>query len=150
MRELTLVKTMRDSLQTLLLHHQFNEKARDFFRAVRLGDYAKARSRMSATWQAVPPDGLRDMIRGDLPLLPLSTATHFGLAMDDGSTAVLDAYLYFEGGHWISCGVSLVLEHGQWWVDTISLLQEDWSPDRPQPKPDLESRRGTKPTRIGS
>ena len=82
MRELTLVKTMRDSLQTLLLHHQFNEKARDFFKAVRLGDFAEARSRMSATWQGVTAEDLRDMIRNDLPLLPLSTATHFGLVMD--------------------------------------------------------------------
>jgi len=145
-----LVKTMRDSLETLLLHHQLTEKARNFFKAVRLGDFVEAKSRMSATWQTVPADDLCDMIRDDLPLLPLSTATHFGLAMDDGASAVVDAYLYFEGGHWISCGVSLVLEQGQWWIDTISLLQEDWSPDRPQPKPDLESRSATKPTRIGS
>ena len=150
MRELTLVKTMRDSLETLLLHHQLTEKARNFFKAVRLGDFVEAKSRMSATWQTVPADDLCDMIRDDLPLLPLSTATHFGLAMDDGASAVVDAYLYFEGGHWISCGVSLVLEQGQWWIDTISLLLEDWSPDRPQPKPDLESRSATKPTRIGS
>lgn len=149
MRELTLLKTMRDSLQTLLLHHQFNEKACDFFKAVRLGNFVEARSRMSATWQGVTAEDLRDMIRNDLPLLPLSTATHFGLVMDDGATAVLDAYLYFEGGHWISCGVSLVLEQGLWGVDRISLLQEDWSPDRPQPKPDVQPRGEIQPTRIG-
>ena len=106
MRELTLLKTMRDSLQTLLLHHQFNEKARDFFKAVRLGDFAEARSRMSATWQGVTAEDLRDMICKDLPLLPLSTASHFGLAMDDGTSAVLDAYRIFDGGTWIWCGIS--------------------------------------------
>ena len=41
MRELTLVKTMRDSLETLLLHHQLTEKARNFFKAVRLGDFVE-------------------------------------------------------------------------------------------------------------
>ena len=90
-----MVKTMRDSLEPLLLHHQLTEKARNFFKAVRLGDFVKAKSRMSATWQTVPADDLCDMIRDDLPLLPLSTATHFGLAMDDGASAVVDAYLYF-------------------------------------------------------
>ena len=149
MRELTLLKTMRDSLQTLLLHHQCNEKARDFFKAVRLGDFAEARSRMSAPWQGVTAEDLRDMICKDLPLLPLSTATHFGLVMDDGGTAVLDAYLYFEGGHWISSGVSLVLEQGRWGIDTIRLLQEDWSPDRPQAKPDVQPRGETQPTGVG-
>ena len=144
-----MLKTMRDSLQTLLLHHQLNEKARGFFKAVRLGNFAEARSSMSATWRTVPVEELSEMIHNDLPLLPISTATHFGLVMDDGGTAVLDAYLYFEGGHWISSGVSLVLEQGRWGIDTIRLLQEDWSPDRPQPKPDVQPKGETQPTRVG-
>ncbi len=33
--------------------------------------------------------------------------------MDDGTNAVLDAYLFFEGGHWISCGICLAEAEGQ-------------------------------------
>jgi hypothetical protein len=138
MRELAMVKTMRDSLQTLLLHHHLNEVARGFFKAVRLGNFAEAKSRMSATWQVVPADELSEMIRSDLALLSLSTATHFGLVMDDGVRAVLDTYLYFEGGHWLSCGVSLAQEQGCWGVDTVNLLREDWSPERLQAKSVVE------------
>ena len=145
-----MLKTMRDSLQTLLLHHQLNERARGFFKAVRLGNFAEVRSSMSATWQTVPVEELSEMIHNDLPLLPISTATHFGLVMDDGTTAVLDAYLYFEGDHWLSCGVSLVLEQGRWGVGTISLLQEEWSPERTQPKPTVEPGSGPEPTRVGA
>jgi len=36
-----------------------------------------------------------------------------------------------------------------WGVDRISLLQEDWSPDMPQPKPDVQPRGEIQPTRIG-
>ena len=150
MRELTLLKTMRDSLQTLLLHHQLNEVARGFFKAVRMGNFGEARSRMSSTWQAVTVDELSEMIRNDLPLLPLSTATHFGLVMDDGAEAVLDTYLYFQGGHWLSCGVSLAQEQGCWGVDTVRLLQEDWSPERPQPKPVVEQSSESLPPRVGT
>ena len=150
MRELKLLKTMRDSLETLLLHHQLNEMASGFFKAVRLGNFAEARSLMSTTWQAVPTEELSEMIRNDLPLLPLSTATHFGLVMDDGATAVLDAYLYFEGAHWLSCGVSLVLEQGRWAVNTVNLVQEEWSPERPPPRPAVAQGSDSPLTRVGA
>ena len=150
MRELKLLKTMRDSLQTLLLHHQLNEMARGFFKAVRLGNFAEAMLLMSATWQEVSTEELSEMISNDLPLLPLSTATHFGLVMDDGATAVLDAYLYFEGGHWLSCGVSLVLEKGRWVVSAVNLVQEEWSPDRLQPQPLVEHGSNSLSTRVGA
>ena len=136
----TLVKTIRDSLQTLLLHQQFTETARDFFKAVRSRNYAEAKSRMSPAWQGVSTGELRDMIQNDLPLLPLSTASNFGLAMDDGTSAVLDAYLFFDGGHWIWCGISLMQEEGRWSIDALNLRLEDWSPEKLQQQPDLESR----------
>ena len=148
MNELTLVKTIRDSLQTLLLHHQFTETARGFFKAVRSGNYAEAKSKMSPAWQGVSTGELRDMIQNDLPLLPLSTASHFGLAMDDGAAAVLDAYLFFDGGHWISCAISLAEEDGQWRVDTVNLRLEDWSPENLRQQPDLELRSADTPVRL--
>ena len=97
MKAFALVKTIRNSLQTLLLHQQFTETARDFFKAVRSGNYGEAKSKMSPAWQGVSTGELREMIQNDLPLLPLSTASNFGLAMDDGTSAVLDAYLFFNG-----------------------------------------------------
>ena len=97
MKAFTLVKTIRDSLQTLLLHQQFTETARDFFKAVRSGNYGEAKSKMSPAWQGVSTGELREMIQNDLPLQPLSTASHSGLAMDDGTSDVLDGYLFFDG-----------------------------------------------------
>ena len=148
MKAFTLVKTIRDSLQTLLLHQQFTEIARDFFKAVRSRNYGEAKSRMSPAWQGVSPGELRDMIQNDLPLLPLSTASHFGLAMDDGTSAVLDAYLFFEGGHWISCGICLAEAEGQWSIDAVNLRLEDWSPEKLQQQPDLESHHAGVPARL--
>jgi hypothetical protein len=46
--------------------------------------------------------------------------------MDDGTNAVLDAYLFFEGGHWISCGICLAEAEGQWSIDAVNLRLEDW------------------------
>ncbi len=132
MRELDLVKTIRNSLQTLLLHHQLTERARAFFKSVRLGKYDEAKGAMSTAWKSMDSGELRDMVCNDLPLLPASSATNFGLAMDDGALAVLDAYLYFDGGHWIPCAVSMVEEGGQWWIDTLSLRRVDWSPEKLQ------------------
>ena len=148
MKAFTLVKTIRDSLQTLLLHQQFTETARDFFKAVRSRNYGEAKSRMSPVWQGVTPGELRDIIQNDLPLLPLSTASNFGLAMDDGTSAVLDAYLFFDGGHWIWCGISLMQEEGRWSIDALNLRLEDWSPEKLQQQPDLESHHAGVPARL--
>jgi hypothetical protein len=63
-----LVKTIRNSLQTLLLHQLFTETARDFFKAVRSGNYGEAKSKMSPAWQGVSTGELREMIQNDLPL----------------------------------------------------------------------------------
>ena len=68
---------------------------------------------MSPAWQGVTTGELRDMIQNDLSILPLSKASYFGLAMDDVTNAVLDACLFFEGGHWISCGICLAEAEGQ-------------------------------------
>lgn len=135
-------------MQTLLLHQQFTEMARYFFKMVRSENYAEAKSKMSLPWLGVSAVELREMIENDLPLLPLSTATHFGLAMDDGASAVLDAYLFFDGGHWISCGISLVEEDGKWSIDGLNLRMEDWSPEKLQHQPDLESRSASTPERM--
>ena len=135
-------------MQTLLLHQQLPETARDFFKALRSRNYGEAKSRMSPAWQEVTPDELRDMIQNDLPLLPLSTASQFGLAMDDGTNAVLDACLFFEGGHWISCGICLAKAEGQWSIDTVNLRLEDWSPEKLQQQPDLESHHAGVPARL--
>ncbi len=97
MKAFALVKTIRNSLQTLLLQQLFTETTRDFFKVVRSGNYAKPKSKMSPAWQGVSTGELREMIQNDLPLQPLSTASHSGLAMDDGTSAVLDAYLFFNG-----------------------------------------------------
>jgi len=132
MRDLTLVKTIRDSLQTLLLHHQLTEKVRVFFKSIRLGDYDKTKATMSAVWKSVDTAKLRGVICNDLPLLPASGATTFGLTMDDGVMAALDVYLYFNGGHWHPCTVTMVEEGGQWWINTVSLSREDWSPEKIQ------------------
>ena len=97
MKAFALIKTIRNSLQTLLLQQLFTETARDFFKVVRSGNYAKSKSKMSPAWQGVSTGELREMIQNDRPLQPLSTASHSGLAMDDGTSAVLDAYLFFNG-----------------------------------------------------
>ena len=150
MKEFALVKTIRDSLQTLLLHRQFTETARDFFKALRSGNYAEVKSNMSLTWQGLSTDELRDMIQNDLPLLPLSTASHFGLAMDDGMSAVLDIYLFFDGGHWVSCSISMVEESGQWSIESLNLRLEDWSPEKLHQQSKFESRSVVMPSRLGS
>lgn len=150
MKEFALVKTIRGSLQTLLLHRQFTETARDFFKALRSGNYADVKSNMSLTWQSLSTDELRDMMQNDLPLLPLSTASHFGLAMDDGMSAVLDVYLFFDGGHWVSCSISLAEESGQWSIDTLNLRLEDWSPEKLHQQQKFESRSAIMPSRLVS
>ena len=68
MKAFALVKTIRNSLQTLLLHQLFTETARDFFKAVRSGNYGEAKSKMSPAWQGVSTGELREMIQNDLPL----------------------------------------------------------------------------------
>lgn len=119
-----LVNTIRGSLQALLLLQQFTETARDFFKAVRFRNYGEAKSKMSPAWQGFTPGELRDMIQNDLLLLALWTASYFGLAMDDGTNAVLGSYLFFEGGHWIPCGICLAEAEGQWSIDTVNLRLE--------------------------
>ena len=68
--------------------------------------------------------------------------------MDDGTSAVLDAYLFFDGGHWIWCGISLMQEEGRWSIDALNLRLEDWSPEKLQQQPDLESRSVDMPARL--
>ena len=42
---------------------------------------------------------------------------------------MLDAYLFFDGGHWIWCAISLMQEEGRWSIDALNLRLEDWSPE---------------------
>ena len=78
------------------------------------------------------------------------TESQFGLAMDDGMSAVLDIYLFFDGGHWVSCSISMVEESGQWSIEMLNLRLEDWSPEKLHQQSKFESRSVVMPSRLGS
>ena len=146
MNEHPLIKSTRDSLKTLLLHHQLEEKTRGFLRFLRKNSFSDAKSLMTNAWQSLSDNELEGMIRKNMSLLPISIATQFGLVMDDGNAAVMDVYLYFDGGHWISCGIKLVHEGEGWGIHTIQLIQEEWSPERAQIRPATETNDQIQPT----